>query len=159
MRISDQMIPVRICTDATCETAMLSSVLPNSRGLTRLTCSGLTTMRVGKIRLPRVHRLAENDSPAGGPAELCFISCTLCALGMLFYLLRSANCADSTKGTAVKRMIDPENAAKFQPHLMPAQNLLWTGRPKFSKICHSDNCYMVPFSLLWGFTHSQIVAC
>src|SRR5690242_15316616 len=64
IRISDQITPVRICTDATCEIAMLSSVVPKSRGFTRLTCSGLTTMRVGKIRLPRVHRLALKDSPA-----------------------------------------------------------------------------------------------
>src|SRR5215470_4002208 len=64
MRISDQMMPVRICTDATCEMAMLSSVVPNSRGFTRLTCNGLTTMRVGKSRLPRVQRLALKVSPA-----------------------------------------------------------------------------------------------
>jgi hypothetical protein len=42
---------------------MLSSVLPNRRGFTRLTCNGVTTMRVGKIRLPRVQRLALNVSP------------------------------------------------------------------------------------------------
>src|SRR5439155_958725 len=42
---------------------MLSSVVPNMRGLTRLTCSGLTTIRVGKIKLPRVQRLALKLSP------------------------------------------------------------------------------------------------
>src|SRR5205814_3835904 len=57
------MMPVRICTEATCEIAILSSVVPNIRGLTRLTWSGLTTIRVGKIRLPRVQRLALKVSP------------------------------------------------------------------------------------------------
>ena len=37
---------------------MLSCVLPNSRGLMRNTCSGLTTIRVGKKKFPRVNRLA-----------------------------------------------------------------------------------------------------
>src|SRR5713101_5838130 len=67
--ISDQMIPVWICTEATCEIAILSSVLLNHRGFTRLTCSGLTTMRVGKIRFPRVQRLAANVSLAAGICE------------------------------------------------------------------------------------------
>jgi len=40
--------------------AMLSSLLPKSRGFTRLTCWGVTVMRVGKKRLPLVQRLAEN---------------------------------------------------------------------------------------------------
>src|SRR5258708_1306573 len=61
--ICDQIIPVEICTEATCEIAILSSVLPNMRGFTRLTCSGLTTMRVGKKGLPRVHRLAAKCAP------------------------------------------------------------------------------------------------
>src|SRR6266851_10168714 len=58
MRICDQITPVVIRTEATCEMAMLSSVLPKSRGFTRLTCNGVTTMRVGKNRLPLVQRLA-----------------------------------------------------------------------------------------------------
>ena len=45
--MSDQKIPVEIFTEATCEIEMLSSLLPNRRLLTRLTRSGLTTMRVG----------------------------------------------------------------------------------------------------------------
>src|SRR5215470_507909 len=61
IRISDQMMPVAICTEATCKIAMLSSVLPNNLGLTRLTCKGVTTMRVGKNRLPRVQRLAVKE--------------------------------------------------------------------------------------------------
>src|SRR5207245_7938130 len=64
VRSCDQMTAVVIRTEATCEIAMLSSVLPNSRGFTRLTCSGVTTMRVGKNRLPRVQRLAVKVSPA-----------------------------------------------------------------------------------------------
>jgi lysyl-tRNA synthetase class 2 len=50
--------------------AMLSSVEPNRRGFMRLTCSGVTTMRVGKNRLLRVQRLAVKLSPAadGDPA-------------------------------------------------------------------------------------------
>jgi hypothetical protein len=59
IRISDQIIPVLISTDATWEIAMLSSVAPNIRDFTRLTCSGVTTIRVGKMWLPRVQRLAE----------------------------------------------------------------------------------------------------
>src|SRR6266576_1680169 len=56
--ISDQIIPVEISTDATCKMAMLSSVLPKRWRLTRLTCSGVTTMRTGKNTFPRVQRLA-----------------------------------------------------------------------------------------------------
>jgi len=44
---------------------MLSSLLPNSLGFTRLTRCALTTIRVGKIRLPLVHRLATNVSSCG----------------------------------------------------------------------------------------------
>ncbi|MBV9339719.1 MAG: hypothetical protein JO159_02365 [Acidobacteria bacterium] len=66
MRISDQITPVVICTEATWGIAILSSVLPKRRGLTRLTCRGLTTILVGKKKLPRVHRLAVNVSPAPG---------------------------------------------------------------------------------------------
>src|SRR5437588_12174218 len=62
--ICDQIIPVVIPTDATCAIAILSSVVPNIRGLTRLTCSGLTTILVGKNKLPCVHRLALKVSPA-----------------------------------------------------------------------------------------------
>ena len=44
---------------------MLSSLLPKSRDLTRLTRCGVTTIRVGNMRLPFVHRLAEKDSVEG----------------------------------------------------------------------------------------------
>ena len=65
MRISDQKTPVVICTDATLPIAILSSVCPKNRGLIRLTCCGVTIMRVGNKRLPRVQRLAVKVSPAG----------------------------------------------------------------------------------------------
>src|ERR1700685_1372491 len=58
MRISDQNTPVEICTDATFEIAMVSSLLPKKRDLIRLTRCGLTTSLVGKRKLPGVHRLA-----------------------------------------------------------------------------------------------------
>ncbi len=44
---------------------MLSSLLPKSRDLTRLTRCGVTTIRVGNIKLPFVQRLAEKDSVEG----------------------------------------------------------------------------------------------
>src|ERR1700730_15623373 len=57
------MIPVEICTDATFPRAMLSSLLPNSRDFTRLTCCGVTMIRTGNNRLPLVQRLAVKVSP------------------------------------------------------------------------------------------------
>jgi hypothetical protein len=56
--MSDHKIPVEIFTDATWEVEMLSSLLPNRRLFTRLTRSGLTTMRVGNQKFPLVQRLA-----------------------------------------------------------------------------------------------------
>src|SRR5208282_1500663 len=56
--MSDQTTPVEIFTEATWEVEMLSSLLPNRRFFTRLTRSGLTTMRVGNHRFPLVQRLA-----------------------------------------------------------------------------------------------------
>ena len=60
MRMSDQNIPVLISTEATLVMGMLSSELPKNRGLIRSTRSGLTSIRVGKRKLPRVQRLALN---------------------------------------------------------------------------------------------------
>ena len=60
MRMSDHSIPVLINTDATLVMGMLSSELPKKRGLIRNTRSGLTSIRVGKSKLPRVQRLALN---------------------------------------------------------------------------------------------------
>ena len=62
IRMSDQNTPEEICTEATALIAMLSSVLPNNRGLIRLTRNGPTTIRVGKKKFPFVKRLALNTS-------------------------------------------------------------------------------------------------
>ena len=70
IKMSDQIMPVEMCTDATCEMLMLSSLLPNSRGLMRDTRCGVTTMRVGNKKLPLVQRLAINVSPVGGAWEI-----------------------------------------------------------------------------------------
>ncbi len=56
--MSDQTMPVEMCTDATFEMAMLSSLLPKRRDFTRLTRCELTTILVGKKKLPLVQRLA-----------------------------------------------------------------------------------------------------
>ena len=58
MRMTDQIIPVLICTDATFDIGILSSVRPKKRGFTRNTRSGPTEIRVGKRKFPRVQRLA-----------------------------------------------------------------------------------------------------
>jgi len=65
IRISDHSMPVAICTEATWGIAMLSSLLPKSRDLTRLTRCAVTTMRVGNMRLPFVQRLAVKVSAEG----------------------------------------------------------------------------------------------
>src|SRR5216683_6036120 len=62
MRISDQIIPVLICTEATLEMGMLSSLLPKNLGLIRRTRSGPTSIRVRKKRFPLVNRLAKKTS-------------------------------------------------------------------------------------------------
>src|SRR5258708_36369371 len=65
MRMLDQITPVEICTEATFPRAMLSSLLPNRRDFTRLTCCGVTMMRTGKNRFPLVQRLAVKVSEFG----------------------------------------------------------------------------------------------
>jgi len=47
-------------------------------------------------------------------------------------------------------IIDPEVSLKVQSELMPGESLLWTGRPNPRVVFHSDDLYLVPFSLLWG---------
>jgi len=37
-----------------------------------------------------------------------------------------------------------------QPELMSGESLLWAGRPNPDVIFHSDDWYLIPFSLLWG---------
>src|SRR5882757_10557268 len=68
IRISDQNTPVEIWTEATFDMAMVSSLLPNQRDFTRLTRKGLTTRRVGKIKLPWVKRLAVKTWACGSAA-------------------------------------------------------------------------------------------
>ena len=46
--------------------------------------------------------------------------------------------------------LDPEAAQKLQPELGSGESILWAGRPNFSVIFHSDDWFIVPFSLLWG---------
>src|SRR5947207_15238209 len=70
IKMSDQMIPVEMCTDATCEMLMLSSLLPKNRGFIRDTGWGVATTRVGNKRLPLVQRLAANVSRTDGVFEL-----------------------------------------------------------------------------------------
>src|SRR3954454_13742296 len=58
MRMSDQIRPVLIWTEATFVMLTLSSSLLKSVRLRRVTALSLTSMYVGKNRLPLVHRLA-----------------------------------------------------------------------------------------------------
>ena len=46
--------------------------------------------------------------------------------------------------------IDPVVAQKFQPELLSGESIYWAGMPNPSVIFHSDDWYMIPFSLLWG---------
>src|SRR5579864_2603697 len=62
MTISAQKTPVEICTEATLEMGMLSSLEPKRRDLVRITRWGLTTILVGKKKLPRVQREAAKVS-------------------------------------------------------------------------------------------------
>jgi hypothetical protein len=47
-------------------------------------------------------------------------------------------------------MIDAEVSSKFQPELLSGESLFWAGMPNRSIIFHSDDWYLIPFSLLWG---------
>jgi hypothetical protein len=47
-------------------------------------------------------------------------------------------------------IIDPDASLKLQSELNSGESLLWAGRPNFGVIFHSDDWYMVPFSLMWG---------
>jgi hypothetical protein len=67
--ISDQSMPVEMCTEAIFDMAMLSSFAPNSRDLIRITRSGLMTSLVGKRKFPCVKRLAvkvSDEEESGG---------------------------------------------------------------------------------------------
>ncbi len=47
-------------------------------------------------------------------------------------------------------IIDSEVSSAVQPELMTGETLLWTGRPNVGVVFHSDDLYLIPFSLLWG---------
>jgi len=47
-------------------------------------------------------------------------------------------------------VVDPEVAVKLQSELLSGESVLWAGRPNPGVIFHSDDWYMIPFSLLWG---------
>ena len=38
----------------------------------------------------------------------------------------------------------------FAPELLPGESILWTGRPDPRVIFHSEDVFMIPFSLMWG---------
>jgi hypothetical protein len=46
--------------------------------------------------------------------------------------------------------IDPRASMKLQSELLPDENILWSGTPNMSVIFHSEDWYLLPFSLLWG---------
>jgi len=46
--------------------------------------------------------------------------------------------------------IDPEVSMRLQPELLSGESVLWAGRPNPNVVFHSDDWYMIPFSLLWG---------
>jgi hypothetical protein len=45
--------------------------------------------------------------------------------------------------------IDPEASSKLQSELLSGETILWTGRPNPAVIFHSDDWYLIPFSLFW----------
>jgi hypothetical protein len=47
-------------------------------------------------------------------------------------------------------ILDPRVSTQFQAELSTGENLLWTGMPNPEVIFHSDDWYLIPFSLLWG---------
>ena len=46
-------------------------------------------------------------------------------------------------------LIDPEASSKLQTELLSGESVLWAGRPNSSVIFHSDDWYLIPFSLFW----------
>jgi hypothetical protein len=46
--------------------------------------------------------------------------------------------------------INPDVSLKIQSELASSEQVLWTGKPNPSVIFHSDDWYLIPFSLLWG---------
>ena len=64
IRMEEKIRPVEIETDAILAIGMLFSLPPMSRGLILATLSEVISMRVGKIKLPAVNRLAEKTRGA-----------------------------------------------------------------------------------------------
>jgi hypothetical protein len=46
--------------------------------------------------------------------------------------------------------IDPQAAMKLQSELSSGERIQWATMPNTRIIFHSDDWYLVPFSLLWG---------
>jgi hypothetical protein len=46
--------------------------------------------------------------------------------------------------------IDPQAATKLQPELFSGERIQWAAMPNPRIIFHSDDWYIIPFSLLWG---------
>jgi len=44
---------------------------------------------------------------------------------------------------------DPEAVAKLQAELLSGESVLWAGRPNSGLLFHSDDWYLIPFSLFW----------
>src|SRR5271157_483287 len=120
MTISDQMTPVEMCTDATFDMAMLSSLLPNRRDFTRLTRCGLMTSRVGKKKLPCVQRLAVKVSAGEESIGLAGMVVMVSSQTAELSLRRTAEggCPHISRGCAhmqCGRSLDPFERALF-PH-------------------------------------------
>ena len=45
---------------------------------------------------------------------------------------------------------DPAAADRFSRELLPGEKIEWAGRPDPSVIFHTEDWFVVPFSLLWG---------
>jgi hypothetical protein len=45
--------------------------------------------------------------------------------------------------------VDPEAVTKLQTEMLSGESILWAGRPNSGILFHSDDWYLVPFSLFW----------
>lgn len=46
--------------------------------------------------------------------------------------------------------IDPRATMKLQPELSSGESIYWADMPSSSVVFHSEDWYLIPFSLLWG---------
>jgi len=44
---------------------------------------------------------------------------------------------------------DPEASSKIRAELLSGESVLWAGQPNSGVIFHSDDWYLIPFSLIW----------